>query len=82
MGINVVMADGTLRCLRLGSRSTDELRRLLQIGGCKEIDDAGRHPNWPNIAALAVWLLSVGTLLTCAVRGRRARVARARSKTP
>ena len=27
--------------------------------------------NWPNIAALAVWLLSVGTLLTRAVRSRR-----------
>ena len=25
---------------------------------------------WPNIAALAVWLLSVGTLLTCAVIAR------------
>jgi hypothetical protein len=27
--------------------------------------------NWPNIAALALWLLSVGTLLTCAVRSRK-----------
>ena len=26
---------------------------------------------WPNIAALAVWLLSVGTLLTHAVRSRK-----------
>ena len=33
-------------------------------------DDAGR-PYWPNIAALAVWLLSVGTLLVGAVRGRK-----------
>ena len=76
-GVNVVMADGTLRCLRLGSRSTDELRKLLQIGGCKEIDDAERHPNWPNIAALAVWLLSVGTLLTwrCGA-GKRGRPSR------
>ncbi len=30
-----------------------------------------RSVNWPNIAALAVWLLSVGTLLTCAVRGKK-----------
>jgi hypothetical protein len=29
------------------------------------------RPNWPNIAALAVWLLSVGTLLTHAVRSRK-----------
>ena len=28
--------------------------------------------NWPNIAALAVWLVSVGTLLTNAVRSRKA----------
>ena len=39
-----------------------------------------RHLNWPNIAALAVWLLSVGVLLTRAVRSRKARVAR--SETP
>jgi hypothetical protein len=32
-------------------------------------DDADR-PNWPNIAALAVWLASVGVLLVGAVRGR------------
>jgi hypothetical protein len=29
-----------------------------------------RRLNWPNIAALAVWLLSVGTLLTFAERSR------------
>ncbi len=33
--------------------------------------------NWPNIAALAVWLLSVGTLLTGAVRGRKGLSSRA-----
>jgi hypothetical protein len=31
------------------------------------------HPNWPNIAALAVWLLSVWALLVHAVRSRKAR---------
>ncbi len=31
--------------------------------------------NWPNIVALAVWLLSVGALLTHAVRSRIARSA-------
>ena len=31
----------------------------------------GCQQYWPNIAALAVWLLSVGTLLTHAVRSRR-----------
>jgi len=33
--------------------------------------DVHRRPNWPNIAALAVWLLSVGTLLYDAVRSRK-----------
>ena len=31
----------------------------------------GWWPYWPNIAALAVWLLSVGTLLVGAVRSRK-----------
>ncbi len=34
-------------------------------------DGLRTHLNWPNIAALAVWLLSVGTLLIGAVRGRK-----------
>ncbi len=52
---------------------------LLRIGGCKQEDldklDASfvetRHLKWRNIAALAVWLLSVGALLTKAVRNRK-----------
>jgi uncharacterized membrane protein YhhN len=35
------------------------------------LDEEERRFNWPNIAALAVWLLSVGVLLTCAVRSRK-----------
>ena len=34
-----------------------------------------RRVNWPNIAALAVWLASVGTLLVGAVRSRKRRAA-------
>jgi hypothetical protein len=73
-GISVVMADGKVRCLDLREGSADELQRIFRIGGCKGIDEAGRHLNWPNIAALLVWLLSVGTLLVGAVRGRKARL--------
>ena len=74
-GVNVAMADGSVGCLRLGSRSLEELQKLLQIGGFKEeeIDEPEMRLNWPNIAALAVWLASVGTLLVGAVRGRKAR---------
>jgi hypothetical protein len=35
------------------------------------LDEEERRLNWPNIAALAVWLLSVGTLLVGAVRSRK-----------
>ena len=65
-GMNVAMADGSVRYVWLGNRSPDDLRKLLQIGGFtdKESEETGRRLNWPNIAALAVWLLSVGTLLT------------------
>jgi len=71
--VHVAMADGCVRLLRFGNRSPDDLRKLLQVGGFKE-EEFGvpeRRLNWPNIAALAVWLLSVGTLLTHAVRGRK-----------
>ena len=74
-----VQADGSVRFLRTGNRSPEELRRILQIGGFteEEIGNQGDfyggrlRLNWPNIAALAVWLLSVGVLLTHAVRCRK-----------
>ena len=78
-GVNVAMADGSVQLLWTAGRSNEDLRKVLQIGAYtkEEIgsheDSYGeeRHLNWPNIAALAVWLLSVGTLLTCAVRSRK-----------
>ncbi len=72
-GVHVAMADGSVRSLRIGNRSPEELRKLLQVGGFKEEEfgDPERRLNWPNIAALTVWLLSVGTLLTHAVRSRK-----------
>jgi hypothetical protein len=79
-GVNVAMADGTVRFLHTGNRSADDLRKILQIGGYTDAEInsdedylAGWRPNWPNIAALAVWLLSVGTLLVLAVRSRKPR---------
>lgn len=80
-GVHVAMADGSVRFLRTGNRSPEDLLKVLQIGGYKEEDsgsyedfyDKTRRLNWPNIAALAVWLLSVGALLVGAVRGRKAR---------
>jgi len=77
-GVNVAMADGSVHFLRTDNLSRNELRKILEIGGCTDevmqsqgSSYSARHSNWPNIAALAVWLLSVGTLLTCAVRSRK-----------
>ncbi|MGO9109778.1 MAG: DUF1559 domain-containing protein [Thermoguttaceae bacterium] len=75
----VAMADGSVNVLRTDGRSSEELRKILQIGGYKEERIRSREDsyvwkrrlNWPNIAALAVWLISVGTLLTLAVRSRK-----------
>ncbi len=79
--LNVAMVDGSVMCLRTDSYSMNDLKKILQNGGCTE--EAVRsqeklYPkpvDWPNIAALAVWLLSVGTLLIGAVRGRKPRAA-------
>jgi hypothetical protein len=80
-GANVAMVDGHEEYLLPGSLSTERLRKILQVGGYREEENGsgdavygeGRRLNWPNIAALAVWLLSVGVLLYRAVRSRKAR---------
>ena len=71
-----VMADGHVRNLSFSGLSSEDLPRKLKVGGWPEEaldlrDGEVCHLNWPNIAALAVWLLSVGTLLTGAVRSRK-----------
>ena len=74
----MAMADGSTRDLFLSELLADELRTTSYTEGCWKdqvcpwaLDHPTRRPNWPNIAALAVWLLSVGTLLTLAVRSRK-----------
>ncbi len=80
-GVCALMADGGFEYFPTEALTPEKLRKILQIGGCKHEEisslndipqNVTRRPNWPNIAALAVWLLSVGTLLTCAVRSRTA----------
>ena len=80
-GVNVAMADSSVNYLPPGSFSTAGLRNMLRIGGFGEEEQTrisslstyGGEPrlNWPNIAALAMWLASVGTLLIGAVRSRK-----------
>ena len=73
---SMAMADGSVHFLRTDCLSPEDLRKVLAIGGCKNVsggphvvlDAEGRHLNWPNIATLAVWLLAVGVLLTKAVK--------------
>ena len=77
-GANVAMADGSARYLSPSRVSTENLRKILQVGAYREeeidSDDASYGEelrlNWPNVSALAVWLLSVGVLLYRAVRSR------------
>ena len=81
---NAAMLDDSVRFLPPGSLTPDRLPHLLEIAGCKqsELDsiasayEAHRRPNWPNIAALAVWVLSVIALLARAVRSRPERINR------
>jgi hypothetical protein len=80
---SAAMADGHIERLPTASLSPERLRDILRIGGfwpygtnSAEALGASRRLNWPNIASLAVWLLSVGTLLTVAARGTKARRGR------
>jgi hypothetical protein len=78
-GAHVATADGCVHYLPPSSLSTENLKKILRVGGYREeenrfnssLDKEGRRLNWPNIAALAVWLLSVGALVYRAVRHRR-----------
>lgn len=75
---NAAMLDRSVRFLPPGSLTPEHLPKSLQIDGCKQSDldsiarsyEERRRPNWPNIAALAVWLISVAALLTHAVRSK------------
>jgi hypothetical protein len=80
-GVGVALADGRVQWLRTDNLSPQELRKILEVGGftdevlnSQSDPYAGRRLNWPNLAALALWLVSVGTLLTAAVRGRKTRL--------
>lgn len=80
-GASVLMADFTEDLIPNTALSVANLQKWLRIGGydCKTIGaypedfehGVSLRPNWRNIAALAVWLVSVGTLLTQAVRSRK-----------
>lgn len=81
-GVDVAFADGSVAgLLRTGDLSPEELRKILQIGGCTNEVLAAHFGyksrlNLPNIAALAVWLISVVTLLAASVRSRKVRIDR------
>jgi hypothetical protein len=89
-GANVTTADGGVHYLPPANLSIERQRKLLQLGAFEheEINfsdaaiDGRLGPNWPNIAALAVWLLSVGALLTRAVRSRKPRSGAPPEPTP
>jgi hypothetical protein len=80
-GVHVVMADGSVRFLRTDTLTLGDLKKVLQIGGCKNgeiggsllIDEREVCLNWRNFAAPVVWLSAVGTMVTVAVLRRKAR---------
>ena len=75
------MADGSVHYLTPECLSAEDLQNILRVGNFSDgivgprinVYDYDYRLNWPNIASLAVWLLSVGVLLTVAARGRKAR---------
>ena len=88
-GVNIALADSSVTFLRTDNLSPEELRKIFQIGGftddviSKQTDvQSARHLNWPNIAALVVWLVSVYALLTGAVRGRAGQDAQPATENP
>jgi hypothetical protein len=76
-GANVALADGSVVFLPGDLLASDKFPDMLKVGGFREAyleadwSGAGRRVNWPNCAALAVWLASVGWLLVRAVRSRK-----------
>jgi hypothetical protein len=83
-GINVALADGSVRFLPAGALTAGNLRKLLQVGGYKEGDydldswtEGQGGINWTNCSALVVWIASVGLLLYRARRSRKVRESHA-----
>jgi hypothetical protein len=84
-GVNVALADGSVRFLLGELLEAHKWSDLLQIGGLREeyfkedysIPDRPIH--WPNCIALAVWLASVAVLMSRAIQARRKRSADSRA---
>jgi hypothetical protein len=71
--VNAAMADSSAGPLRLNDHSPEKLREVFQIGGLSEdVIGADEHFNWPNVVAVAAWLVSISTLLILAAQGRKA----------
>jgi prepilin-type processing-associated H-X9-DG protein len=76
-GVNVVMADGSVRFVPGGLLASDKFPDLLKVGGAREKyffadwGDGGQRIDWPNCAAAAIWLASSGWLLVRAMRSRK-----------
>jgi hypothetical protein len=76
-GANVAMGDGSVHFLPAGRLSADKLPNLLRIGGYRDEDTVDLQvneelrTNWPNCAALAIWIVSVVLLLDRACRTRK-----------
>ncbi len=76
-GVNVAMADGSVKFLPGGLLASAKFPEMLKIGGFREEyltaswPNDGRRIDWTNCAAFAVWLASSGWLMVHAVRSRK-----------
>ena len=76
-GANVALADGSVVFLPGDLLASDKFPDMLKVGRFREAyieadwGGVGRRINWPNCAALAVWLASVVLLMYRAVRSRK-----------
>jgi len=76
-GAHVALADGSVKFLPGDLIASDKFPDMLKVGGFREAyldsdwSGARRPINWPNCAALVVWLASVGLLMYRAVRSRK-----------
>jgi hypothetical protein len=76
-GVNVALADGSVRFLPGELLEAHRWSDLLQIGGLREEYFKENHPitsrpiHWPNCIALTIWLASVAVLMSRVIQARR-----------
>jgi hypothetical protein len=75
--INALMVDGSVRSLPAKYFTGSMPKAMLQMNGCDvdsldwAVDRRQLQVNWPNVAVLVVWLVSVSLLFHQSIRSRK-----------